>query len=280
MNLNNHNHQNKIAVINDISGFGRCSIAVALPVISQMRIQCCPVPTSIFSNHTGFKEYFFEDYTPKMEEYISNWKKIDLRFKGILSGFLGSKEQIDIVMNFIRDFRTDDTIVVIDPVMGENGKPYPTYTEEMCQEMKKLVKYADVLTPNLTEACILTDTAYTPDTFTHKNYYDIICKLSENGAKKIVISGIEMGKYIGNIVYEKGGSPHILKQLRVGHVRSGTGDIFSAIIAADAVHMIDFDKSVRKASRFVKECIRVTEEFDIPPTDGVCFEEILHTLRS
>ena len=106
MNLHDHNRQNKIAVINDMSGFGRCSLAVSIPVISHMKIQCCPVPTSIFSNHTGFKEYFFDDYTSKMNEYISNWKKIDLQFKGILSGFLGSKEQINIVRNFreLHDF--------------------------------------------------------------------------------------------------------------------------------------------------------------------------------
>ncbi len=279
MNLTDHNRQNKIALINDMSGFGRCSIAVALPIISHMRIQCCPVPTSIFSNHTGFKEYFFEDYTPKMEEYISNWKKIDLCFSGILSGFLGSKKQIRIVEKFIADFRTEDTVVIIDPVMGENGKPYPTYTEEMCQEMKQLVKYADVLTPNLTEACILTDTAYTPESFTRKDYYELAHKLAENGAKKVVITGIEMGNYLGNIVYESGSLPKILKEKKVGHVRSGTGDIFSSIIASDAVHKISFDKSVKKASRFVRDCISVTEEFDIPPTDGVCFEEILYKLK-
>ena len=102
MNQTDHNRQNKIAVINDFSGFGRCSIAVSLPIISQLRIQCCAVPTSVFSNHTGFKEYFFEDYTHNMEEYISNWKKLDLRFKGILSGFLGSRKQIEIVQDFIR----------------------------------------------------------------------------------------------------------------------------------------------------------------------------------
>lgn len=280
MNLTDHNRQNKIAVINDISGFGRCSIAVSLPVISHMKIQACPVPTSIFSNHTGFAEYFFEDYTAKMQEYIDNWKKINLSFKGILSGFLGSKEQIDIVRTFIEDFKKDDTLVIIDPVMGENGKPYPTYTLEMCQEMKRLVQYADVLTPNLTEACILTDTAYTPETFTKKDYFEIITKLAQNGAKKIVITGIEMGDYIGNIVYEAGKKPHIIRERRVGNVRSGTGDIFSSIIAADAVHNVDFDKSVRKASRFVKECIAVTEKFDIPPTDGVCFEEILFKLKN
>ena len=279
MNLNDHNRQNKIALINDMSGFGRCSITVALPVISHMKIQCCPIPTSIFSNHTGFEDYFFEDYTSKMEEYISNWKKIDLRFKGILSGFLGSKEQIRIVETFIEDFHTEDTLVIIDPVMGEDGKPYATYTNEMCQEMKRLVKYADVLTPNLTEACILSDTPYEPDKFTRKDYFELVHKLSQNGAKKVVITGIEMGNYIGNIVYEVGSKPKILKEKKVGNVRSGTGDIFSAIIAADAVHKIPFDKSVNKASRFVRDCIAVTETFDIPPTDGVCFEEILYKLK-
>ena len=130
-----HNNQKKIAVINDISGFGRCSIAVAMPIISAMKIQCCPVPTSIFSNHTGFPEYFFDDYTEKMPEYIAQWKKLGLEFEGITSGFLGSREQIGIVRNFIRDFRTERTTVIVDPVMGDYGKPYATYTSELCQEM-------------------------------------------------------------------------------------------------------------------------------------------------
>lgn len=279
MNLNDHNRQNKIALINDLSGFGRCSITVALPIISHMKIQCCPLPTSIFSNHTGFSDYYFDDYTDKMEEYISCWKKNNLKFSGILSGFLGSKEQIEIVEKFIEDFHSDDTLIIIDPVMGENGKPYSTYTDDMCQEMKKLVKYADVLTPNLTEACILTDTAYTPDTFSKKDYYAIVKKLAENGAKKVVITGIELGDYIGNIVYENGNKPKILKEKKVGNVRSGTGDIFSSIIAADAIHHIPFDKSVKKASRFVRDCIAITEAIDIPPTDGVCFEEVLYKLK-
>ncbi len=279
MNLNNHNKQNKIAVINDISGFGRCSIAVALPLISQMRVQCCPVPTSIFSNHTGFPQFFFDDYTDKMTEYIKNWKLLNLRFNGILTGFLGSKKQIEIVRDFISDFKDTNTRVIIDPVMGDNGHPYPTYTAQMCEEMKKLVQYADILTPNLTEACILTDTPYSPESFTNEDYFELIHKLSNTGAKKIVITGISMGDYIGNVIYEEGQKPHILRQKRAGHERSGTGDVFSAIIAADAVHDIDFIASVKKASNFVKKCILVTEKFDIPPTDGVCFEEILHTLK-
>ncbi len=111
----NHNNQKKIAVINDISGFGRCSVAVSLPVISYLGIQCCPIPTSVFSNHTGFPHYFFDDYTDKMQEYIDNWKKLDLHFQGIMTGFLGSKRQIEIVKKFIRDFKDENTKVLVDP---------------------------------------------------------------------------------------------------------------------------------------------------------------------
>ena len=117
-----------------------------MPIISHMGIQCCPVPTSIFSNHTGFPEFFFDDYTDKMQEYIDNWKKLDLHFSGIMTGFLGSKKQIDIVKKFIHDFKDPETKVLIDPAMGENGKAYPTYTEEMCLEMKKLIEEHEAAT--------------------------------------------------------------------------------------------------------------------------------------
>lgn len=279
MNMINHNKQKKIAVINDYTGFGRCSVAVAMPVISQLRIQCCPVPTAIFSDHTGFDSYFFDDYTDKMQAYIDEWAKLGLCFDGILTGFLGSAGQIETVRRFIEDFRGGNTRVIIDPVMGDNGKPYPTYTPDMCERMKELVCHADILTPNLTEACILTDTPYAPEKFTSADYLSLAGKLLETGAGKVVISGISMGSFIANAVCEQDKAPLLMRQKRVGHERSGTGDIFSAIIAAEAVHGTDFAQSVRKASAFVKKCIRVTEEFDIPPTDGVCFEEILHELK-
>ena len=117
--------QKKIAVINDFCGFGRCSIAVSLPIISSMKIQCCPLPTSIFSNHTGFKSFYYTDFTERMESYSDEWKKLGLQFNGILVGFLASTEQIDIVTRFLRDFKTDDNITVIDPVMGDYGALYP-----------------------------------------------------------------------------------------------------------------------------------------------------------
>ena len=155
-----HNNQKKIAVINDFTGFGKCSIAVSLPVISALKVQCCLVPTSIFSNHTAYPEYFFDDYTDKMEEYIDNWKKLGLEFEGISTGFLGDAKQIEIVKSFIRYFKKDNTVVIVDPVMGDYGVKYATYTEDLCRRMKELVEQADIVTPNITEACILTGNDY------------------------------------------------------------------------------------------------------------------------
>lgn len=274
-----HNKQKKIAVINDISGFGRCSAAVSLPVISHMRVQACLLPTSIFSNHTGFPSYYYNDFTDKMPRFMEEWEKLDLRFEGIASGFLGSAEQIEIVREFIRQFRDDRTQVIIDPVMGENGKAYPTYTEEMCDKMKHLVEYADILTPNVTEACMLTGMPFKDKNWQRKELLEMMARLRELGAKKIVVSGLDSGQFISNAVSEVPGECKLLRQKRVGKVRSGTGDIFSSIIAADCVNGVDFETSVRKAAAFVQECIRVTERFDIPETDGVCFEEVLHKLR-
>ena len=274
-----HNNQKKIAVINDFSGFGRCSIAVALPIISTLKIQCCPLPTSIFSNHTGFDSFFFDDYTDKMPLYINEWKKLGLQFDGITTGFLGSKKQIEIVTQFFKDFKTKENIIIVDPVMGDYGKIYATYTKEMCEEMKKLVQYADIITPNITELCILTDTPY-QEKWKISELEKMTEELSEKGPEKIVVTGIVQKEFIANFCYEKGKSPKILRCHRVGTQRSGTGDVFSSIIAADAVNQVPFDKSVKKASNFIKKCILKSIEMDIPVTDGVCFEELLQTLKT
>lgn len=274
-----HNHQKKIAVINDISGFGRCSIAVSMPIISYMGIQCCPVPTSIFSNHTGFESYYFNDYTPYMPSYIDEWKKLDLQFDGIMTGFLGSKEQIEIVRDFIKWFKKEHTIVIMDPAMGENGHPYPTYTDEMCKEMKRLIEYADIITPNVTEACILTDTEYKEQGWKKQELCEMAKRLLDTGAKKVAISGVRMGHYVGNVIAQQGSEPVLIKHERIGAYRSGTGDIYSAVIASDSINGVDFMASVKKASGFVKRCMGVTEKLAIPDTDGLAFEEVLYTLR-
>lgn len=274
-----HNNQKKIAVINDMSGFGRCSITVSLPIISKLKVQCCPVPTSIFSNHTGFKSFFFEDYTKKMVPYIEEWKKLGLKFDGIATGFLGSREQIDIVRGFIEYFKDSDNIVIIDPVMGDYGKPYSTYTPEMCGEMKSLIGYADIITPNLTEACVLTDTDYHDGRWRMSDLHAMAEKISSKGPGKVVITGIVQGDFLANYIYEEDKEPKVVHSHKIGTERSGTGDVFASIIAADAVNGIPFSDSVKKASRFISKCILKSIELDIPVTDGVCFEEVLDCLR-
>ena len=269
-----HNHQKKIAVINDFCGFGRCSIAASLPIISAMKIQCCPLPTSIFSNHTGFESFYYTDYTEHMNIYMDEWKKLDLQFEGILTGFLGSPEQIGIVKRFLELFKTENNITVIDPVMGDYGKLYPTYSPNLAEQMNSLVPYADILTPNLTEACILTGTEYHPDM--NENELFVLCsKLADMGPKKIVVSGLERGDSLENYIFEAVKTPQIILEHKVGPFRSGTGDVFSSIIAADAVNGVEFADSIRHASSFIAKVLRRTIELDLPKTDGICFEEYL-----
>lgn len=269
-----NNRQKKIAVINDFCGFGHCSIAASLPIISALKVQCCPLPTSIFSNHTGYDSFFYTDYTEHMDAYIDEWVKLGLHFHGIISGFLGSPEQIHIVKRFLDLFKTDDNITVIDPVMGDGGALYPTYSPLLAEQMSALVPYADILTPNLTEACILTGTEYNPD-ITEVELTDLCQRLSQMGPKKIVVSGLERGDDLENFVYEAGKQPQILREHKVGPCRSGTGDVFSAIIAADAVNGVDFMDSVRHASSFIAKALRRTVELDLPEPDGICFEDFL-----
>ena len=282
----NHNKQKKIALINDYSGFGRCSVAVQLPIISAMKVQCCPVPTSIFSNHTGFPDFYYYDFTKHLSRYIEMWEKLDLHFKGIATGFLGSSRQIAIVSDFIERFRSPDTVVLVDPVMGDYGSKYPTYTDTMCREMKKLVSCADIVTPNLTEACLLSGVPYR-DKWKLTELYALAESIADLGPSKVVITGIPQRSFLCNLCLERHpendtasrSEIHIFKTHKVGTSRSGTGDIFSAILAADAVNGVPFAASVRKASGFIKKCILKAVEMDIPVTDGVPFEEVLYSLK-
>jgi pyridoxine kinase len=273
-----HNHQKKIAVINDLSGFGRCSIAVALPLISHLGVQCCPLPTAIFSNHTGFPSFYFDDYTASMRPYMDEWEKLGLEFEGILTGFLGSAQQIDLVEHFLQTFTTARTQVIIDPVMGDNGRPYATYTPDLCRQMKRLVAYANILTPNVTEACILTDTPYQAK-FSEAELLRMAERLCAQGPEKVVITGVARGEFLENYCYTQESGPQVLRTRRIAPQRSGTGDVFSSIVAAGAVQGVPFRDSVKTAADFIKVCLKRSAELDIPTTDGVCFEEVLGKLH-
>lgn len=278
----------KIAIINDISGYGRCSISVIQPIVSHLGVQGCPVPTAIFSNHTGFPSFFCKDFTRYMQAYIDEWKKLDLHFDAIMTGFLGSAQQIGIVEQFIQDFGGPETTVLVDPVMGDNGHIYPTYTRKMCREMKKLLTYADIITPNITEACFLTDTPYRESGWKHAELAEMAQKLQAMGAKKLVITGIHMGdNYIGNAVCDgplpigEGGGRGLefQRQMMVQQTRSGTGDVFASVLGADAVNGVDFPTSVKRASNFVRHCLIETAKGTAPLNTGIDFESQLVKLK-
>lgn len=266
--------QKKIAVINDFCGFGRCSLTVALPIISALKVQCCPLPTAIFSNHTGYSDFYVTDYTKHMESYMAQWEAMDLQFDGILSGFLGSPQQIGIVKRFLERFKAENTVTVIDPVMGDNGTLYASYSQELANAMRELVPYADILTPNLTEACFLTGTPY-QENMNAAELTQLACALSNMGPKQVVISGLERDGDLENFVYESGKSPIVIREHKVGPTRAGTGDVFSSMIAADAVNGVHITDAVRHASEFIAKALRLTLERNIPKTDGICFEEFL-----
>lgn len=270
--------QKKIAAIHDLSGYGRCSLTVAIPVISALKVQCCPVPTSILSNHTGFSTCFFDDYTDKMPLYLEQWKKLNLDFDGIFTGFLGSADQIKIVSDMIRDFKTANTLVIIDPIMGDDGNTYQTYTKEMCSRMKTLVESGDIVTPNLTEACILTGRQYRQENWTRKELTDMAEDIISMGPHSAVITGVREGAFITNVVARKSSKVQFVRTLKAGRNRPGTGDVFSSIIAAQAVKGVPLQKSVKTAADFVKQSILVSDQLNVPTENGVCFEEILSLL--
>lgn len=270
----------KIAIINDISGYGRCSISVIQPIVSHLGVQGCPLPTAIFSNHTGFPSFYREDFTRRMPLYIEEWKKLHLEFDGIMTGFLGSARQIGIVEQFIRDFCRPQTTVLVDPVMGDNGHIYPTYTKKMCQEMKRLIAYADIITPNLTEACFLTDTPYRESGWRHSELEIMAKQLMQMGARQLVITGIKMGEnFIGNVVATEDGNFEFQRQMIVEETRSGTGDVFASVLGADAVNGVPFAQSVKRASRFVRQCLIETLRTPGPSNTGIDFEACLWQLR-
>ena len=271
--------QKKIAVINDISGYGRCSLTVAIPILSAMGIQACPVPTAILSNHTEFPVYFFDDYTEKMRDYIQKWKELGLEFDGIASGFLGSAEQIEIVLEFVAAFRNEATHIFIDPVMGDHGRLYSTYTEEMCEEMKQLVSYSDIVTPNVTEACFLTGTPYKATGWTRKELLNMAMMLQMMGAKSVVITGVREGSFYTNVVLEQGSQEaSFVKVKSAGNQRPGTGDVFSSVLSGAVLGGKSLKEATEMAARFVRDCITKSDELEIPHSNGVCFEEILGKL--
>ena len=267
-----------MAVINDFSGFGRCSLTVSVPIISAMKIQCCALPTAVLSNHTGYPDYFFDDYTDKMKAYYLKWEKLGLSFDGIYTGFLGSVRQVELILDFLRRFAGEHTAVIVDPVMGDNGKPYATIDDELCRDIRKLLPLSSIITPNLTEACIISGVPYHEGAFADRELLEISRRLRDCGAQNMVITGIPEGDNIRNLICHADGRLSSVTTPCTGTPHAGTGDVFASIIAADRVNGVDLQTSVEKAAGFVGKAIAVSDALHVPTEDGVCFEEILGDL--
>lgn len=267
----------RVAAINDMSGFSRCSLTVAMPIISAMGLHCCPLPTAILSNNTEHEEFFFDDYTDKMQAYASYWRDLKIKFDCIYTGFLGSEKQIDIVKEFIADFKTDKNIVLIDPVMADNGKIYSTYNAKMCEKMKALTSVADVITPNVTEACILSGTEYNGENISLKNAEMMGKKIVSHGAKAVVITGIRESDKVINFIYAKDFSDFVkIKAAPVYY--SGTGDVFASVLCGALTNGRNIMESVRISSDFVEKCVLYSKKCGIYPNEGVGFEKFLGDL--
>lgn len=273
--------QRRLALINDVTGFGRCSVTVELPIISALKIQVCPLPTALLSVHTGFKNYFMDDFTDRMNSYVDSWQKNSLTFDAIATGFLGSVAQIEIVRNVIKNF---PAAVIIDPVMGDHGKIYATYTREMCRRMRELLEFADLVTPNLTEACELLNAPYPEGGVVSDSE---LATMAANIAAKtrggrVVITGVTLecddDSNITNFIFDNG-QINFVTSKKLGGDRSGTGDVFFAVAAASWLNGETLTEATRKAADFVAKCIAYAEKLNLPWNWGLPFEEFLTELK-
>lgn len=274
-----HNRQKKAAVINDFSSFGRCSLAAALPVLSALKVQCCPVPTAVFTNHTGFRNFSWYDCSDRLDSYIDDWKATGLSFSAIASGYLSSVRQLDFVERFIEAFRTDATVVLVDPVMGDYGRLYPAFKDDVAKGLRALLPHADMLTPNLTEACILAGREY-DESLSDGDLLALAEELCPPRGKGCVISGVPRDGHLANFVYSRDEGPAVVTAPRVGVDRSGTGDVFSAVVLGMLLNGESVTTAVEKSVAFVTATIERAVELRIPVTDGLPFEETLSMLWS
>ncbi len=269
----------KVASINDLSGSSRCSLTVAIPVLYAMGIQCVAMPTAILSNHTGYSNYFFDDYTDKMPAFIENWKMQNLKFDAIYTGFLGSEHQIDIVSGFINDFKESNTKLIIDPVMGDDGKIYSTYNYEMCKQMKRLIKNADIITPNLTEACTLCDTDYQGEEPSCAFTEELLYKLYNMGAKNIAITGIKDNVHntVSNAVFD-GNCIRYFTTPKNKLNYTGTGDLFASVVCGKTVRGYDIFEAVEFTTDYIYKVGEHSIKMGLSINEGIGFEKFIGEL--
>lgn len=267
----------RIATIQDFSCVGRCSLTVALPVISAAGVECCCVPTAVLSNHTGFPSFYSRDLTDDLEKFSGEFKANGITFDAIYTGYLATSSQVEYVLGFISDFRRDGSCVFIDPVMGDDGKLYAQITEDYAEKMRLLCAEADVITPNLTEACLLLGREYREDP-SETDIEEMLRGLIALGTKRAVITGLPDPTRAGRIGWyamESGGRIFKSFSKKYDIPCMGTGDIFASAMLAAMVRGRSFAEALRIAEDFTAEAVAVTADDPERRFYGVDFEAAL-----
>ena len=267
----------RVACINDLSGYGRCSLTMALPVLSVMGVQACPVPTAVLSKHTGFSHFSFTDLTDALPAYLKSWN--DLQFDMIYSGFLGSERQMSLLKEFFEFQKAKNPAcrILLDTVMGDDGKLYSTYTKALCDSMRELVQHADIITPNVTEACLLTGTPYHGESLHTAEAVALGDQLLSLGCGAVVITGIVREDMICNMTYT-GGEPEFSVIHRTKCLYSGTGDLFASVLCGALAVGQPLAEAVETAGSFLSAVTQYTLKQNTPAEEGVLFEPLLRTL--
>lgn len=279
----------KVAVIQDMSSFGKCSLTAAIPVLSVMGVQACPLPTAILTAQTGYPSFFCEDLTDKMNIFTEEWSKMGEHFDGIHTGFVTGSEQINHIFHFLERFHKQETTLLVDPVMGDMGEVYKLFTGELLDTMKALVKCADVITPNITECCLLTDLSY-EKLQRYSNEMDYIQALEDAGKQlqqdtgaHVIITGLNLPsdhkdiRYIGNMYVDADRTFYSAIEYN-GHSYSGTGDLFASIIMGGMMRGQDLVESIQLAESFLTAAIHDSSFENVPREAGVNFEKYLRML--
>lgn len=273
----------KVAAIHDLSGLGKVSLTAAIPILSSMGFQVCPLPTALLSSNTEIEGYKIFDLTDSMKAIIEHWKTLDVHFDAIYSGFLGSPPQIDIVKGFISHFRKKDTLVVIDPVLGDNGKLYSSMNENMIKEMKHLILSADVITPNVTEACALLDLPYKAK-LEEKTIKYILKSLSDKGPKTVIMTNVNKSdKKRQTFVYAYSKITKHFWKVCCDYVPAnypGTGDAFTSVVTGCLLQGDSLPIALDRAVHFITTAIRGSYGYQHDPKYGIYLEKVLPNLNA
>lgn len=279
----------KIAVINDLSGFGRCSLTAAISTISVMGIQPCPLPTAVLSAQTGYPSYYCDDYTDKMKYFQQEWQKMGAYFDGIYTGFVASEAQIREIVKFVDAFYKEDTFLLVDPVMGDEGNVYAMFTPGLLSQMKALAARADIITPNLTELCLLTDTEFdhirnlTDQKALMEAIRQMAGQMLDKGPEIVIVTGIrfrDMGGddlKIGNMAVTKERSK-LSAFHYIGGSFSGTGDLFASVMAGGIARGDDIFELIELAGMFIARSMKNSVKEGVARNDGANYEKYLGML--